>query len=91
MQAKISVVINTFNAEKHLRRVLEAVKEFDEILVCDMESTDETVAIVEAGVVTGVAEGNATITCIYNGAIATCNVMVIRGSASDVLPLIISS
>lgn len=45
MQAKISVVINTFNAEKHLRRVLEAVKEFDEILVCDMESTDETVAI----------------------------------------------
>ena len=48
-------------------------------------SSNETVAIVEAGVVTGVAEGNATITCIYNGAIATCNVMVIRGSASDVL------
>ena len=48
-------------------------------------SSDETVAIVEAGVVTGVAEGNATITCIYNGAIATCNVMVIRGYASDVL------
>ena len=48
-------------------------------------SSDETVAIVEAGVVTGVAEGIATITCSYNGATATCNVMVIRGSASDVL------
>ena len=45
MQAKISVIINTFNAAKHLRQVLESVKEFDEVLVCDMESNDETVAI----------------------------------------------
>jgi len=42
---KISVVINTYNASLHLRKCLEAVKEFDEIVVCDMESTDDTVAI----------------------------------------------
>lgn len=42
---KISVVINTYNAEKHLVRVLESVKDFDEIVICDMESTDSTVAI----------------------------------------------
>ena len=41
----ISVVINTYNAEKHLARVLEAVKGFDEVLVCDMQSTDSTLAI----------------------------------------------
>jgi glycosyltransferase involved in cell wall biosynthesis len=42
---KISVVINTYNAEQHLERVIDAVKDFDEILVCDMESTDRTVEI----------------------------------------------
>ncbi len=41
----ISVVINTYNASQHLRRVLDAVKGFDEILVCDMESTDDTLSI----------------------------------------------
>jgi glycosyltransferase involved in cell wall biosynthesis len=41
----ISVVINTYNAEKHLRQVLQSVKEFDEILICDMESTDSTLDI----------------------------------------------
>lgn len=40
---KISVVINTFNAEKHLQRVLESAKEFDEIVICDMHSTDRTI------------------------------------------------
>lgn len=45
MQNKISVVINTYNAERFLRQVLEAVKHFDEIVVCDMESTDSTVSI----------------------------------------------
>ena len=44
-QKKISVVINTWNAEQHLQRVLDAVKDFDEVLVCDMESTDRTVQI----------------------------------------------
>lgn len=43
----ISVVINTFNAERHLERVLEAVKDFDEILICDMHSTDKTISIAQ--------------------------------------------
>lgn len=38
----ISVVINTYNAERHLAAVLESVKYFDEVVVCDMESTDQT-------------------------------------------------
>ena len=42
---KISVVINTYNAELHLQRVLDSVKGFDEVLVCDMESTDHTLEI----------------------------------------------
>ncbi|MEG2470632.1 MAG: glycosyltransferase family 2 protein [Bacteroidales bacterium] len=42
---KISVVINTYNASKYLRQVLESAKSFDEIVVCDMESTDETISI----------------------------------------------
>lgn len=42
---KISVVINTYNAEQHLDKVLTAVKDFDEVLVCDMESTDATLDI----------------------------------------------
>ena len=40
---KISVVINTYNAEKYLQQVLDSVKDFDEVVVCDMESTDHTV------------------------------------------------
>lgn len=39
---KISVVINTYNAAQHLDEVLEAVKDFDEIVVCDMDSQDDT-------------------------------------------------
>jgi len=42
---KISVVINTYNAEQYLVQVLDAVKDFDETLICDMESTDRTVEI----------------------------------------------
>ena len=38
----ISVVINTYNSSRTLEKVLEAVKSFDEIVVCDMESTDNT-------------------------------------------------
>lgn len=41
----ISVVLNTYNASLHLAKVLETVKDFDEIVVCDMESTDDTVEI----------------------------------------------
>lgn len=47
MENKISVVINTYNAERHLEKVLTEAKEFDEIVVCDMESTDNTVKIAE--------------------------------------------
>ncbi|MBQ9362308.1 MAG: glycosyltransferase family 2 protein [Bacteroidaceae bacterium] len=41
----ISVIINTYNAERHLAQVLESVQSFDEIILCDMESTDSTVQI----------------------------------------------
>lgn len=39
---RISAVINTFNAEEHLAEVLESLKDFDEIVVCDMFSEDNT-------------------------------------------------
>lgn len=42
---KISVVINTYNAARFLTMVLDSVKNFDEVVVCDMESTDNTVEI----------------------------------------------
>ena len=48
MDQKITVVINTYNASVHLREVIESVKCFDEILVCDMESTDDTLSIARA-------------------------------------------
>lgn len=41
----ISVVINTYNAQQHLEKVLESVRKFDEVVVCDMESTDSTLDI----------------------------------------------
>ena len=47
MDRRISVVINTYNAAQHLQRVLNAVKDFDEVLICDMESTDETLDIAQ--------------------------------------------
>ena len=47
MNQNISVVINTYNAQKHLAQVLETVKLFDEIVVCDMESTDATEKIAQ--------------------------------------------
>lgn len=42
---KISVVINTYNADKYLERVLKSVENYDEIVICDMYSKDETLAI----------------------------------------------
>ena len=44
-EKKISVVINTYNAEQHLETVIKSVEAFDEILICDMESTDSTLDI----------------------------------------------
>lgn len=59
----ISVVINTYNAELHLEKVLDAVKDFDEIVVCDMESTDSTLAIAKKHgcSITTFPKGNITI------------------------------
>jgi len=42
---KISVVINTYNAAAHLEEVLQSASAFDEIVICDMESTDDTLDI----------------------------------------------
>lgn len=39
---KISAVINTYNEEKRIAQAIESLKGFDEIVVCDMESTDRT-------------------------------------------------
>ena len=41
----ISVVINTYNAASHLQEVLTSLQTFDEIVICDMESTDDTLEI----------------------------------------------
>ncbi len=42
MNGKISVVINTLNEEKYIEQVLKSVQFADEILVCDMQSDDDT-------------------------------------------------
>lgn len=63
MDNRIAVIINTYNAAEHLERVLESVSGFDEVVVCDMESTDDTVDIAKrhgARVVT-FPKGNHTI------------------------------
>ena len=44
---KITAIVQTYNAAEHLDICLTALKRFDEILVVDMESTDDTVAIAE--------------------------------------------
>ena len=57
----ISVVINTRNAAEHLEEVLTSAHGFDEILICDMESTDETLDIARrhgCRIVTFPAEGH---------------------------------
>lgn len=46
-KATISVVINTYNAERILDKCLESVKEADEIVICDMHSTDRTIEIAQ--------------------------------------------
>lgn len=45
MDTKISVVINTLNEEKNIERVMNSVSWADEILVCDMQSDDDTAII----------------------------------------------
>lgn len=41
----ISVVINTLDQEKDIKRVLESVKWADEVIICDMYSQDRTVEL----------------------------------------------
>jgi len=43
-----SVGILTFNNEKTIRRALESVKDFEEIIICDGGSTDDTLNIVRS-------------------------------------------
>lgn len=43
----ISVVIHTYNAEKYLDRCLSSVSDADEVIVCDMHSTDKTIEIAQ--------------------------------------------
>lgn len=42
MRPKITAVVHTYNAEKHLDAVLKSLEVFDEIVIVDMESTDST-------------------------------------------------
>lgn len=44
---KISVVINTFNSARFLEACLDSVRLFDEIVLCDMYSTDDTLTIAQ--------------------------------------------
>lgn len=46
--SSISVVINTYNAQRVLKECLAALDFADEIIICDMHSTDETVKIAES-------------------------------------------
>ena len=43
--AKISVVINTLNAERLLEKCLLSIQDADEIIICDMYSEDRTIEI----------------------------------------------
>src|SRR3989339_2085316 len=43
----ISVVIHTYNSEKYLEKCLESVKTCEEIVICDMHSTDRTIEIAQ--------------------------------------------
>ena len=47
-QDMITAIVHTYNSEKHLRNVLEALKDFNEVLVIDNESTDSTRSIAES-------------------------------------------
>lgn len=44
-EPRISAIVHTYNASKHLDKCLSALHGFDEILIIDMESTDGTVEI----------------------------------------------
>ena len=43
----ISVVVHTYNSEKTLEKCLKSVTSCEEIIVCDMYSTDRTIEIAQ--------------------------------------------
>lgn len=43
----ITAIVHTYNAERFLPRVLDCLRPFDEVIVCDMESTDTTLQIAQ--------------------------------------------
>ncbi|MCM1067889.1 MAG: glycosyltransferase family 2 protein [Muribaculaceae bacterium] len=43
----VTAIVHTYNSAQYLDEVLTALADFDEILVLDMESTDDTVAIAQ--------------------------------------------
>lgn len=43
----ITAIVHTYNAERFLDQVLSCLRDFDEVIVCDMESTDSTLQIAE--------------------------------------------
>ncbi len=45
MSEKLTVIINTLNDEKIIQRAIDSVSWADEVLICDMDSEDETVKI----------------------------------------------
>jgi glycosyltransferase involved in cell wall biosynthesis len=47
MKARLSALIITKNSEETIRKTLESVKEFDEIIIVDSLSKDETIAIIQ--------------------------------------------
>ena len=45
MNSNISIVINTLNEDRDIKRAIKSVKWADEVVVCDMHSNDKTVEI----------------------------------------------
>lgn len=86
----ISAVVNTRNASRFLAETLESLRGFDEILVCDMESEDDTVEIARsygARVVTFPAEGCTCVEPARNYAISQARYeWVILVDADEVIP-----
>ena len=43
----ITAVIHTYNSEKYLEECLKSVSSLDEIVICDMYSSDKTIEIAQ--------------------------------------------
>ncbi len=86
----ISIVINTYNAERHLAKVLDSVKDFDEVVICDMESTDSTLNIAHrygCKVVTFPKEGHTIVEPARNFAIQSASYpWVLVVDADEIVP-----